>query len=94
MARGFLLDTNHLGLAVRQQSPIRARMREAGRNGDRFGTIAPVLCELEVGIQQVSKPLAYRKALARLLAELKIWPLNRQIALRYGLLFHDLKRQG
>jgi len=44
---GFLLDTNHLGEAIRPVSRVRERIEQARRAGLRVGTCVPVLCELE-----------------------------------------------
>jgi len=93
MAR-FLLDTNHLGLVVDPRTIVSQRLYEQRAEGDIFGTCTPVLCELEVGIQQVARPDEYRRALNHLLRTVRIWPIERDTALLYGQMYLDLKRQG
>ena len=94
MAAGYLLDTDHLSSAVRLGSAVRQRMRREKESGARFGTCVPVLCELEVGIQQVRAPDFYRKTLAHLLASVRIWPIDNATARLYGDVYHQLRRSG
>jgi tRNA(fMet)-specific endonuclease VapC len=94
MKDAFLLDTNHVGFAIRPISPLRDRLRRAYRQGSRLATCFPVLCELEAGIQQTSDPKACRSRLRELLKLVRIWPFDVQIAQAYGELFHELKRLG
>jgi tRNA(fMet)-specific endonuclease VapC len=91
---GFLLDTNHLSSAVRPGSSVRGRMRAARSRGDRLGVCVPVLCEAQVGAQQVKHPLEYQKALNRLLAQLRIWPLDVETARLYGEIYLYLRERG
>jgi tRNA(fMet)-specific endonuclease VapC len=90
----YLLDTNHLGLAVAADSLVRKMLVERRRAGSRIGTCVPVLCELEAGIQQVREPQRYRDQLARLLRQVTIWPLDRATAQHYGEIHSDLRRRG
>ena len=46
----YLLDTNHVGLAVDKNSVVGQRIFEARLAGTRLGTCLPVLCEIEAGI--------------------------------------------
>ena len=46
----YLLDTNHLGEAIRPVSIVRDRIQQLHRQGWVFGTCGPVLCELLVGV--------------------------------------------
>jgi len=66
-------------------------MKEKGAH---VGTCVPALCELEVGACQVRDPASYRKALARLLAALRIWNLDEETALLYGDFYHQLRQRG
>ena len=91
---GYLLDTNHLGMAVRTGAGVRARIQKTRSEGARFGTCIPVLCELEIGIQQVRYADLYRKSLARLLTHVTLWPLDPETARIYGELSLDLRRRG
>jgi predicted nucleic acid-binding protein len=90
----FLLDTNHLSHAIRRISPLRDRLRQAHRQGDKFGTCWPALCELEVGIRQTSDPLSVRLTLRTILKSIRIWPMNWQIVQAYGELRQLTKAQG
>jgi predicted nucleic acid-binding protein len=61
---GYLLDTNHLGAAVRRVSTVRDQINQRKRQGQRFGTCVPVLCELEAGFRQLTRPEVHRQTLA------------------------------
>jgi len=50
---GYLLDTNHVGLAVDGASIVGRRIFEARLAGMRLGTCLLVLCEIEAGMRQV-----------------------------------------
>jgi predicted nucleic acid-binding protein len=90
----FLLDTNHLGAAVKPESPVRQRIRWMKSKGATLGTCVPALCELAVGAHQVRDPATYRKALSRLLTALRIWGLDEQTAALYGDVYHQLRQRG
>ena len=90
----YLLDTNHLGLAVNADSPVCERLDSQQSGGDQFGTCLPVICELEVGIQNVSRPDAYRNALYELLRYFRLWSVDLETAGIYGILYHELRNRG
>lgn len=90
----YFLDTNHLSAALQRVSPVRDRLFEAIRRGDRFGTCLPALCEHEAGIAQTARPRAARRLLDALLNEIRIWPFDRQDARHYGDLYFELARGG
>lgn len=92
--KGYVLDTNHMGHAVRRSSSVRQRLEEARRTGVVFGTCVPVLCELEAGVQQVHRPEEYRQNLKRLLLQVRVWPLDLETARLYGEIHQRLRRQG
>lgn len=94
MRSGYLLDTNHVGLAVSPGSDARARLRRLRRAGLKVGTTMPVLCELEAGMRYVRDPSGYRDNLRRLLSEVRMWPLDLTTARIYGRVFDDLRRRG
>jgi tRNA(fMet)-specific endonuclease VapC len=91
---GYLLDTNHVSDAIRRVSRLRDRIQQARRLGARFGTCIPVLCELEAGIQQTARPDSARQTLNRLLRDVRIWPIDRDVAVVWGAVFNELRRQG
>src|SRR5262245_66332946 len=91
---GFLLDTNHLSAALNRHSRLRERILRARQAGQRLGTCNPVLCELEVGIEQTADPAANRQALTRILAQVRIWPLDRAAAQHYAKVYLELRRAG
>jgi len=90
----FLLDCNHLGAAIRKLSRLRHRIQQARQAGTKFGTCFPVLCELEVGIQQTHDPSAYRRRLGHILKHLRLWPLDHETTRLYGAIYRELRRQG
>jgi len=89
-----LLDTNHLGLAVRKHSQVFARLKAEIGRGVRVGTCVPVLCEIEVGAEQVANPAKYRRGLREVLRMVRQWPLSRATASHYGEIANDLMRRG
>jgi tRNA(fMet)-specific endonuclease VapC len=91
---GYLLDTNHLSDAIKPVSRVRERIEQARRSGRRIGTCVPVLCELEVGLERVSRREPYRRALGHLLTRVRIWPIEREVAGHYGVIFHELRHRG
>jgi tRNA(fMet)-specific endonuclease VapC len=91
---GYLLDTNHVGLAVDQASLVGRRVFEARLAGRRLGTCLPVLCEIEAGMRQVRHPVKYRRDLNHLLRQLRLWPIDLKTARIYGDLYAELRRRG
>jgi tRNA(fMet)-specific endonuclease VapC len=92
--RGYLLDTNHVGNAIRKTSHFRDRLHRMTRSGYRFGCCVPVLCELEVGIQQRADfAITYRR-LHTLLNIIRIWPIDVSLARIYGEIANELIRHG
>ena len=94
MKPAYLLDTNHIGLAVRRGSVVGKRILEARRAGVRIGTCLPVLCEVESGLLQVSNKAKYRQDLDQLLFQLKLWPMDQRTTQIYGDLYTDLRNRG
>jgi predicted nucleic acid-binding protein len=91
---GYLLDTNHVGLAVDKTSNVGRKIFEARLSGARVGTCLPVLCEIEAGIRQVRRKAAYRRDLDHLLGQLRLWPLDVKTTQIYGDLYIELRRRG
>ena len=77
---GDLLDTNHLSEALRPVSRVRDRIGQLSLLGIRIGTCVPVLCELEAALPAGKRQDAYHRALQRLLARVRLWPLERDVA--------------
>jgi predicted nucleic acid-binding protein len=90
----YLLDNNHLSAALRKVSPLRERIHRSRRSGHRFIACYPVICELEVGIQQTARPDEYRRRLARLLGSIRLWPLDQETARYYGGVYLELRKLG
>ena len=90
----YLLDTNHLGIAVRKGSTVAKRIDTSRRAGNRIGTCLPVLCELQAGSRQVSLPDKYQRDLTHLLKQLRIWPLELTTTTIFGDIHSELKRIG
>src|SRR6266576_7195377 len=90
----YLLDTNHLGDAVRRIPVVRDRIQQLNRQGAIFGTCGPVLCELLAGILQRKDAEATRRRLAGLLQVVRIWPVDLEIAVRYGAVYQELQKAG
>lgn len=90
----YLLDCNHLSAALRRVSPVRERIHLGRRSGHRFISCYPVLCELEVGIQQTTKPEENRRRLAQLLRHVRLWPPDAETTRLYGAVYIELRRHG
>jgi predicted nucleic acid-binding protein len=91
---GFLLDTNHLGKALQPVSVVRDRIQRRYREGIRIGTCIPVLCELEVGILQLSRQQQSRRHLVILMSQIRVWPIDQSIVGTYGEVHQELRRRG
>jgi len=90
----YLLDTNHLSAALSPRSPLRARIVEEHRAGNRVGTCVPVLCEVEAGIEGSARPQQNRAILTHLLRVVRLWPLDAAASRAYGELFWELRGAG
>lgn len=90
----FLLDTNHLGAALHAYSPLRESIFQKSRDGNRFGTCVPVLCEMEAGYRPLALREAHERALRRLMQHVRIWPLEPEVATTYGKLYQELRAAG
>src|SRR5438132_10352227 len=90
----YLLDTNHVGMAVDRASVVAQRIFEARLAGMRLGTCLPVLCEIEAGMRQVRHKMKYRRDLSHLLRQLRLWAIDLKTARIYGDLYMMLRRQG
>src|SRR5260370_35656863 len=91
---GYLLDTNHVSEAVRPVSRVRDRIGQLRLTGVRVGTCVPVLCELQAALPSGNRGDRYRRALQRLLGRVRLWPLERDVALLYGEIFQELRKRG
>jgi tRNA(fMet)-specific endonuclease VapC len=91
---GFLLDTNHLGAALRRVSLVRDRIQQRRRAGIKIGTCIPALCELEVGIRQISRQEEGRRDLNLLMNHIRVWLIDQSIVASYGEIHEELRRRG
>lgn len=90
----YLLDTNHVGLAVDRTTLVGQRIVEARLAGIRLGTCVPVLCEIEAGLRQVRGKVKYRRDLNHLLLQLRLWPIDLKTARIFGDIYAELRRAG
>jgi predicted nucleic acid-binding protein len=90
----LLLDTNHLGAALDEASPIRARVLSCRDGGQRIGTCSPVLCELAAGIEQTARRDHNWNELALLLRQVKVWPIDLDAVRAYGDIYGELRAKG
>ena len=91
---GYLLDTNHLGKALRRVSIVRDRIRQTRRRGIKIGTRIPAICGLEIGIRQLSRQDQNRRDLALLLDHVRVWPIDQSIVSSYGEIYLGVRRRG
>jgi len=94
MRRTFLVDTNHLSAAINPVSLVRERLYQQHRQGARFRTCIPVVCEIEVGIQDSPQVDSYRRQLKHLLRKVKLVPLELPMTQAYGEVYRELRRIG
>jgi predicted nucleic acid-binding protein len=94
MTRPFLLDTNHLAPLLMANSALWSRVADGRRAGIRFGTCVPVLCELEAGIQQTADPEGNRRALTRILRQVRVRPIELPLARVFGEIHLELLQMG
>jgi predicted nucleic acid-binding protein len=90
----YLLDTNHLGEAIQSTSRVRDRIGRMRRHGDVFGIVIPVLCETMAGVVRSRHAADRRRRLRQVLRAVRLWPLEIDIAERYGGVFHELRDAG
>lgn len=90
----YLLDCNHLSAAIRKVSLLRDRIHQSRRAGHLFITCAPVLCELEAGIQLTASLDDHHRRLTQLLRHVRLWPLDTETTRLYGTLYNELRRNG
>ena len=90
----YLLDTNHVGMAVDRTSVVGQRIFEARLAGMRLGTCVPVLCEIEAGMRQLRHKVKYRRNLNHLLLQLRLWPVDLKTARIYGDTYMELRQRG
>src|SRR5438876_11271023 len=90
----YLLDTNHVGMAVDRATAVGQRVYEARLAGQRLGTCLPVLCEIEAGMRQVRHKAKYRRDLNHLLLQLRLWPIDLKTSRIYGDIYMELRRRG
>jgi predicted nucleic acid-binding protein len=94
MSRMFLMDTNHVSAAINPVSPLRERLYQQHHQGSCFRTCVPVICEIEVGIQDSSHLDAYRRQLKQLIRKVKLIPLEPALGQLYGAVYRELRRKG
>ena len=92
--KGYLLDTNHLGVILKAKSPLHARMLSARLAGKRFGTCVPVLCELAAGMAQTASRDKNWRALSALLRLVRVWPMDLEAVRAYGDVYGELRAKG
>lgn len=90
----YLLDTNHVGIAVNARAELATRITERMTQGDRFGTCLPVLCEVQAGRQRVAHPDAYQRNLKLLLRHVRIWPMDQETSEIYGEIYSLARQRG
>src|SRR5262245_39400953 len=90
----YLLDTNHVGLAVNRTSLVGQRIFQARLAGERLGTCLPLLCEIEAGMRYLRHKARYRRDLNHLLLQLRLWPIDLKTTRIYGELFEELCKSG
>ena len=90
----YLLDCNHLSVAIRKVSRLRDRLWQERRAGHRLGTCLPALCELEVGMVQTHNPAEYFRRLREIMSIVRVWPLDSGVTGIYAETYLQAKQMG
>ena len=90
----YLLDCNHLSASLRKVSTVRERIHQERKAENRFISCYPVLCELEVGIQQTAKPDDNHRRMTQLLRHVRLRPIDGDTARHYGAVYIELRSKG
>jgi tRNA(fMet)-specific endonuclease VapC len=90
----FLLDTSCAGDYVNRRFGVDVRVRDVAAKGARVGICVPVLGELFAGIELSATRDRNRLRLIRALAQLTLWPFDREAAEAFGRLYALLRRTG
>lgn len=90
----YILDTNHLGLAVRRHSKVAVRIADCLLLGNRVGTCLPAVCEVQAGARQVADPVQYQRKLHRLMQQIRIWPMDFETTEVFGDIHQELRSAG
>jgi predicted nucleic acid-binding protein len=90
----YVLDTNHLGAAIRLEPYFREHLYHRHRTGDRFGSCIPAMCELEAGITQTARPQQARQTLVLLRRFVRVWPIDETTVREFGRVYIETKAQG
>jgi predicted nucleic acid-binding protein len=90
----YLLDSNHLGPAIRRVSLLPQRIEARHRLGDRIGTSVLVLYEIEAGLRHMESPHGHRHRLGNLMTVVRLWPTNESLTESFGEISALARRRG
>ncbi len=80
----FLLDSNHLGSLIHPNSTVFKRFHAMRLGGARFGTIVPVLCEVDAGLATLARRERCLQLMRRAASCVKVCPLEPPLARVFG----------
>jgi tRNA(fMet)-specific endonuclease VapC len=89
----YMLDTN-ICIYIIKSKPVKVLDKFLEFSVDEIGISAITLAELEFGIQNSSKPVQNKIALAEFITPLEIASFDETAAEEYGIIRGDLKRRG
>jgi predicted nucleic acid-binding protein len=75
-------------------SSVSDKILRTCKDGSRFATCWPVLCELEAGIVNTKNPARNRRTLSALLEKIAIWPQDHDLVRKYGEVSKLLSKRG
>jgi tRNA(fMet)-specific endonuclease VapC len=90
----YLLDSGILSDLINRRNGVRERCRTEVARGHKIGTCVPVLAELAYGVEYGENRDRNMASLLSVLPSIKLWPFERDAALRYGFLAAELRRMG
>lgn len=88
----FLLDTNHVGALLRENSVLWSKLRS--HPNDRFGVCRPSVGELWFMVFNSARIEENRIRLETLLSRFKTWEYDEPAAVEFGRIRAEIRRQG
>jgi tRNA(fMet)-specific endonuclease VapC len=88
----FLLDTNHVGALLRENSVLWSKLR--AHPNDRFGVCRPSVGELWFMVFNSVRIEENRSRLETLLSQFKIWEYDEPAAMEFGRIRAEIRQRG
>lgn len=90
----YLLDTNHAGYLMGNDSRIVTRLKQKVQSGDEFGISMTVLGELYYAVHASQRRQQNQQRLLQMLTTLQIYPFDQSAAEEFGRIQAEQKAKG